>query len=411
MSQRGRSVVDTSKKWTPSQKATFAIGVAMVALLAIVSVVTMPPPSATPLAAAAIAKATIPVIDPMVQKVISSMKLHRSAKRKKAVRRRSAYTAWRLDTDNLLFGEDQEWNPETGLTQCQFRTVCTLVQSSVNGMDADARKKAPRYFSVIGAVGLTCVFLRTGDSYGSLASRYDASISTTRRTIVWMLTHMRASLNFVNFDKVLPLGGFAAEYVIGSIDCTTHRRDRVHPGEDTFYRPDKGFHFLSSQLVVDHFGFILRISVAKGRNNDSAIFKLTKMADFLLEKGWQLLGDLGYGSVQVLKPIGREYARSVAGSKEYNRHQASERAMVENVNSWFKQWQFCEKRCKLQPTIQAMGLVVCASLYNLCHVPTDDRIDWICSRTPLDMHERVKEWILELIAQAEARPEPSSSSQ
>jgi len=73
----------------------------------------------------------------------------------------------------------------------------------------------------------------------------------------------------------------------------------VHPGEDTFYRPDKAFHFLSSQIVVDHFGFILRISVAKGRNNDSATFKLKKM-----EKGWQLLGDLGYGSVQVLKPIG-----------------------------------------------------------------------------------------------------------
>jgi len=387
--------------------------VALVVLSVVTMVATMPPPAPTP-AAIEVAKATMPIIDPTVKKVIYSMKLNRAKARKKAVRaRRSVYTAWRLAADNLLFGEEQEWGIETGLTESQFKTVCTLVQSSVDAMDDEARKKAPRYFSVKGAVGLACVFLRTGDSYGSLASRYDVSISTTRRTIVWILTHMRASLNFVNFDKVLPLGGFAAEYVIGSIDCTTHRRDRVHPGEDTFYRPDKAFHFLSSQIVVDHFGFILRISVAKGRSNDSAIFKLTNMADFLLKKGWKLLGDLGYGSTQVLKPIGREYSRSVAGSKEYNRHQASERAIVENVNSWFKQWEFCEKRCKLQPTIQAMGLVVCASLYNLCHVPTNDRIDWICSRTPLSMHERVKQWIQELSARAEAHSdssEPSSSS-
>src|SRR3990167_3664986 len=48
-------------------------------------------------------------------------------------------------------------------------------------------------------------------------------------------------------------------FVHGVIDCTVHRRDRVHPGQNFFYRGDKKYHFFGSQAVVSLSGHFTRV--------------------------------------------------------------------------------------------------------------------------------------------------------
>ena len=38
------------------------------------------------------------------------------------------------------------------------------------------------------------------------------------------------------------------ESVVGAVDCTSHYRCRVHPGQAAYYRGDKHGHFLTAQV-------------------------------------------------------------------------------------------------------------------------------------------------------------------
>jgi transposase len=128
-------------------------------------------------------------------------------------------------------------------------------------------------------------------------------------------------------------------------------------------------HFLTSQVVVDHLGYICRMTIAPGHNNDQGMFNLTRMAEWLEQRQLgPLLADLGYRGDHVVRPVAAE--EIVLGEHHplihrSNHQQAAERSLVENVNSWFKNWKFAKTRCKMSPELQAMALVVCGMLNNL----------------------------------------------
>ena len=50
-----------------------------------------------------------------------------------------------------------------------------------------------------------------------------------------------------------------------------HRRDRVHPGHSKYYRGDKHFHFITSQVIVSVSGFYAHLALANGHNNDQVL--------------------------------------------------------------------------------------------------------------------------------------------
>jgi hypothetical protein len=59
----------------------------------------------------------------------------------------------------------------------------------------------------------------------------------------------------------------------GSIDCSSHFRNRIHPGHSFYYRGDKHNTFMSVQLVVDLAGSkILSYHIVRGHNNDQGFF-------------------------------------------------------------------------------------------------------------------------------------------
>ena len=70
----------------------------------------------------------------------------------------------------------------------------------------------------------------------------------------------------------IPVGFMGAQFII---DCTSHPRKRVHPGQHLFYRGDKGFHFLTAQVIVDIYGYPLHVAIGLGHNNNKGMYKLS----------------------------------------------------------------------------------------------------------------------------------------
>lgn len=68
--------------------------------------------------------------------------------------------------------------------------------------------------------------------------------------------------------KQLPVGFCGAQFLV---DCSSHFRKRVHPGQHLFYRGDVGRHQLSAQVITDITGCPIRIDIALGHNNDKGI--------------------------------------------------------------------------------------------------------------------------------------------
>lgn len=51
-------------------------------------------------------------------------------------------------------------------------------------------------------------------------------------------------------DDAIVLDGIV---IHGAIDCTSHYRQRVHPGQSFFYRGDKRAHFITAQVYFSNF--------------------------------------------------------------------------------------------------------------------------------------------------------------
>lgn len=76
---------------------------------------------------------------------------------------------------------------------------------------------------------------------------------------------------------------------------SAHPRDRMHPSEEVFYRTDKGFHFLTSQIIVDHLGLFCRVTVGLDHNNDQGMTNLSGRSSWVdKNKIRVLLADLQY---------------------------------------------------------------------------------------------------------------------
>lgn len=102
------------------------------------------------------------------------------------------------------------------------------------------------------------------------------SIFFLLRVSVSYLTEM-SSLNF----KQLPIGFCGSQFLI---DCSSHFRKRVHPGQQLYYRGDVGCHQLTAQVVTDIRGIPIDVSIALGHNNDKGVFNLSGFRDQIEEE-------------------------------------------------------------------------------------------------------------------------------
>jgi len=278
--------------------------------------------------------------------------------------------------ENFLLAQEQNWNQSnTGIEREHFNYIQNCVRLSAQEEENNIGGKCRRRFlNVGGCVALTLQFLRHAPRPSELARIHGLSKTVVHRTIEWTLLHMRTSLDTIKTPQPKevppPLGRFNSN---GSIDCCTHPRDRVHPGQDEYYRGDKMCHFLTSQVVVDHLGYIIRLSIGKGHNNDQGMFQLTNMLEWLQKSGLgHLLADGGYSGDGTVRPMGAQDLMLNGNNSALlasNAQHSGERVLVENINSFFKGWHFASAKCKLSVELQAVALMVCGQLACLTHKP------------------------------------------
>jgi len=193
---------------------------------------------------------------------------------------------------------------------------------------------------------ITLHYLRHYPKILMLSDIYHTHPSTIWRTIkrtcgiLATMESIRWPLNFeTNLDRL-----------VGAIDCSSHPRSRVHPEQYYWYRADKGYHFMTSQLVVSLDGQILDVALGKGHNNDQGMYKLTKMNEFLTLQDYQLVADGGYSASALITP-------DEEMGKAWNYNQKLLRLIVEYVLMFTKCFEFARAKVRVSPEIQTLGLL------------------------------------------------------
>ena len=171
--------------------------------------------------------------------------------------------------------------------------------------------------------------------------------SSLSRLLRWALPVVLPRLNYIVPPLNPPLDFCAT---VGSIDCSSHFRQRVHPGSCLFYRGDKRGFFLTAELVTTHEGDIIQVSLGPGHMNDQGMLAVWT-EDLLERKKWKLLADLGYRNDKLLV-----IPNEKKGIEWNNRH-ASTRSVVEQVFSLVKGWKVSSQKFRQSPEIQEMALL------------------------------------------------------
>lgn len=130
----------------------------------------------------------------------------------------------------------------------------------------------------------------------SISSGTSSEIKKKLLPIVYEQSSSFSSIQWPSVWTEIPIG-FCGSQVL--IDCTSHLRNRVHPGQQLYYRGDVGGHQLTSQIITDVKGIPIDIVIALGthfsshcllflsflfshflgHNNDGGVYRLTRKKD------------------------------------------------------------------------------------------------------------------------------------
>lgn len=148
--------------------------------------------------------------------------------------------------------------------------------------------------------------------------------------------------------------GFGGTQAI--IDCTPHYRERVHPGQELFYRGDRHAHFLTASVTTSNQGQPYHVCIANGHNNDQGMFNFT-LRDYVEENNIQILCDRGYSHHLLISPD-KVPKESTFSSDDWPKLHAAARSPAEINNALVKNWAFASHVNKQTPEWHAIGLAV-----------------------------------------------------
>ena len=163
-------------------------------------------------------------------------------------------------------------------------------------------------------------YLRHHPKIRIMASLFEISVGTSCRLLHITMPHVYEVCSYLSCVewprkwKSIPVGFMGAQFLI---DCTSHPRKRVHPGQHLFYRGDKGFHFVTAQVIVDIFGRPLSVVIGLGHNNDKGVYKLSGKKEEVEMLNISGLSDRGYKHTHLIRPDDEKCA-SMLGIKLTN---------------------------------------------------------------------------------------------
>jgi len=193
-------------------------------------------------------------------------------------------------------------------------------------------------------------WIRNYPSYYSLGATYGISSSTVCKEINHIVPLLMETLNDMNIIKWPDSFKEGFEGSVGAIDCSSHFRNRVHPGQANYFRHDKAAFFLTVHAVTGLDGCIYSVCIGLGHNNDKGMLILSGMKSILQSQKFKLLADGGY-SLRLFLITPQEIL-----SPEWNRQKAA-RSVVEVIFSHIHAWKAADINFKQCPETQAMVLM------------------------------------------------------
>eukprot|EP01094_Clydonella_sp_ATCC50884_P004686 TRINITY_DN1371_c0_g1_i1.p1 TRINITY_DN1371_c0_g1~~TRINITY_DN1371_c0_g1_i1.p1 ORF type:complete len:439 (+),score=26.83 TRINITY_DN1371_c0_g1_i1:438-1754(+) len=280
---------------------------------------------------------------------------------------RSRRRIQRRNQSVLFDEEDFDIYEHTGLSMEQFLQLFEKVKDDIRRprltqLGHRGRRQTAVSLSTASRLLMFLVFLRKAPHLSLLARTFKVTKTFVHRDRRHILPIVHSALNFIDPFRL----GSVIEFVrqvdsaplfpdaAGAVDCTAHRRDRVHPGQALFYRGDKGYHFILAQVSVLLCGLFTNLQFFCGHNNDQGAFNLSGIKSKLDELDLMFLGDGGYKSNHVYS----QYNIPEWMLRELHKL----RSIVEIAIGYVGTFQFANARCKMAPHFQQYMLRVCYEL-------------------------------------------------
>lgn len=243
----------------------------------------------------------------------------------------------------------------TGLLATEFFRIFREIIDDLGRCRTGSGRRSLGSNSLIdqGRLILVLSYLRRGQQRVDLAQEWEVSTGYITREVHFLIPILAARCNFIKPPTIWAKHPF--EDVVGAIDCTAHRRCRVHPHQHDYYRGDKKCFFITAQVVCGLDGQLFHIAFFPGRVNDQAAF-LQTWRERLAIADIKLLADGGYSDDHLITPQN-------AHGQQWNNTQKSLRSIVEHVNSVVQCFHYAAKKVRgNEPELQTYCLKV---IYNL----------------------------------------------
>jgi hypothetical protein len=261
-------------------------------------------------------------------------------KRKKKRQERGLDWVWNLD--------DYELYESTSLFRPMFNTLCNIAIEY-------SEHKIVNSMTIPSMVYLCLYWLKEYPSYSTIGKIFRISKPTASRIIHNLLPLLASKASDIIWPNSPNIHSF--EGVSGAIDCTSHFRNRIHPGSTLLYRSDKRGHFLTCQAVCSLSGEIWRVDISFGHNNDQGVFNLSGLREELEKTNIKLLADGGYSHINLITPIN--------GRDDYNAELSGKRSVVETVFARVKFFKAATYQFHHNIILQLYSLLLAYKLTNL----------------------------------------------
>lgn len=282
-------------------------------------------------------------------------------KYRKLLGRRSARKQWRRKSPRAPSEDSDSFNvnnidiyERTGLFDDQFEQLHQqLAPLIIQPQRGQQQSKSHPALSSRKRLLITLHWLRDYHKLRTLRDYYGVSVSTISRTIHHIIPKLYSNLNEIQWPAEISPGS-----ILGSVDCTSHFRFRVHPRQADYYRADKHGFFITAQVTISLSGQLYNVQLGLGHNNDRGMFRLTKLDQFLSQNNCYLLADKGYSHDYLITPDDDM-------PKVWNDQQKGLRSRVEAVIGLVKHYSCCSMTFRQGPELQQYAILICYQLQAL----------------------------------------------